>query len=122
MSRRARLALLFALVLALLPLTVAAESAADATPDATPATTQDEAEPEVSTTELEGLLGTPAAQRVCSVNDGCTGCSSSFQQCACDCDQEAIACENACGEVPLCIFQCENDYQYCYDCCVIGGH
>lgn len=126
MSSKARLALLFALVLALLPLTAAADATADAAPattaEATPAATQDEVAPEVSTAELEALLGAPAAQQMCNVGDGCTGCSGGFQQCECDCNAEAVACENACGGVPMCIFQCENDYQYCINCCYVGGH
>ena len=124
MSSKARLALLFALVLALLPLTAAAEATADAPLQSTPAATQDEAEPEVSTAELEALLGiTPAQQKGgCNQDDRCAGCETPTTQCNCECNLEAEACENACGGVPLCLYQCEQDYQYCANCCYIGGH
>ena len=99
------------------PASATATASATAAPDTAPAaaTVDDEAE-----IDFAALVGTPEALNVCTPGNNCSGCSTEYFACQCACNQTAIACENSCGGVPQCIFQCELAYQDCDNECACG--
>lgn len=114
MRRATRLALLVILALFALPLTVSADPPAAATPD----DAQQEAQSEISTEELESLLGISAPEEMaCGLSDNCQGCHAQPFLCTCLCDIESIECSQACDGDFLCRYLCIQQGKACHDGC-----